>query len=232
MAKELPYFQFEPAEYLTGDIQLCSLEAQGLFINIQALYWQKCCELKLTQVKRRFKEDELIEELIEEGILKVEDDYIIISFLQNQYTDLINRKARLSEAGKKGAKAKKQATLKPPLSNEKAPLKQPKENRIEEIKEKKVVVESAQQLQRLLNDYLTEDRIRELKELTLFTGDLEELKKKFCVEFIGRYGLNKSFKEASETFKSWMHKDRSIKFNSNNGRNPDAKLVYRKREGM
>ena len=28
MAKELPYFKFEPAEYLTKDISFCSLSAQ------------------------------------------------------------------------------------------------------------------------------------------------------------------------------------------------------------
>jgi hypothetical protein len=33
MAKELPYFKFEPAEYLTKDV-FCSLAAQGLFINL------------------------------------------------------------------------------------------------------------------------------------------------------------------------------------------------------
>jgi len=41
MAKELPYFKFEPAEYIAGDIQDCSFEAQGVFINICALYWIK-----------------------------------------------------------------------------------------------------------------------------------------------------------------------------------------------
>lgn len=44
MAKELPYFQFEPAQYLTGTVQLCSLPAQGLFINIQSIYWQRECD--------------------------------------------------------------------------------------------------------------------------------------------------------------------------------------------
>ena len=42
MAKELPYFQFEPAEYLTKDISFCSLSAQGLFINI-CCFLCHCC---------------------------------------------------------------------------------------------------------------------------------------------------------------------------------------------
>jgi hypothetical protein len=40
MAKELPYFKFEPAEYLTKDVS-CSLAAQGLFINLCSYYWQR-----------------------------------------------------------------------------------------------------------------------------------------------------------------------------------------------
>ena len=39
MAKELPYFKFYPGIYITGDVTLCSLEAQGLFINICSFYW-------------------------------------------------------------------------------------------------------------------------------------------------------------------------------------------------
>jgi hypothetical protein len=42
MAKELPYFKFEPAEYLTKDV-FCSLAAQGLFINLCSYYWQRSC---------------------------------------------------------------------------------------------------------------------------------------------------------------------------------------------
>ena len=49
MAKELPYFQFEPAEYLTKDISFCSLSAQGLFINICSFYWQRQCKLTKEQ---------------------------------------------------------------------------------------------------------------------------------------------------------------------------------------
>ena len=80
MAKELPYFQFEPAAYLTGDITLCSMEAQGVYINLCCLYWQKDCKLGLSKASRRFKQG-LINELIEEGIIKTSDDSIVIEFL-------------------------------------------------------------------------------------------------------------------------------------------------------
>ena len=41
MAKELPYFKFEPSEWDNGIIQMCSRESKGLFIDICAMYWSR-----------------------------------------------------------------------------------------------------------------------------------------------------------------------------------------------
>ena len=85
MAKELPYFQFEPAEYLTKDITLCSLESQGLFINIVCFYWQRGCSLPLATLKRRFNHPEIIKELIDENVIKINGGGGCIEFLDKQY---------------------------------------------------------------------------------------------------------------------------------------------------
>jgi len=125
MSKELPYYQFEPAEHLAGDIQMCSLAAQGLFENIKCVYWIKGCELNLKQLNGRFNEPELIKELTENNILKIQDQEICIEFLDKQYIEIIERKKLLSEAGKKGWLAKKnKAKFKGGLSQVEAPLKQ------------------------------------------------------------------------------------------------------------
>ena len=133
MAKELPYFQFEVSEYLNGDIQYCSLEAQGLFINICSMYWHKSCRLTTIQILKRFPNSgDAYNELIDECILNNNQD-VVIKFLDDQFIKLESRKRRLSEAGKKGAKAKKkQALMKPPLNLDEATLKQPEEKRREE----------------------------------------------------------------------------------------------------
>lgn len=103
MAKELPYFQFEPAEYLTKDISFCSLSAQGLFINICAFYWQRECQLTKTQVLRRFNYPDVLKELIQEGIIKTdENENIVISFLLTQYESIVEKKSNDSEKGKIG----------------------------------------------------------------------------------------------------------------------------------
>lgn len=103
MSKRLPYFQFEPAEYLAGDIFFCSYGAQGMFNNICALYWQKDCELKHSQVVKRFKNEDLIQELISENIIKVSKDKITINFLDEQFSKATIKSVVNSENGKKGA---------------------------------------------------------------------------------------------------------------------------------
>ena len=73
-----------------------------------------------------------------------------------------------------------------------------------------IIITSAVQLKKLLNT-LSKDKIDEMIELTMFNGNLEDVKLKFTVEFIGRYGLNKTFTEAIEALQSWMSRDRSFK---------------------
>lgn len=132
MAKELPYFQFEPAAYLTGNIQFCSYEEQGVYINVCSMYWQRSCDITKDQLVRKFGADN-VNRLIVEGVIKVrKDDDVFIEFLDEQWSRISDSKKILSDAGKKGALIKKQATLKPPLKKTEAPLKQ-----LEEIREDK-----------------------------------------------------------------------------------------------
>ena len=103
MSKRLPYFQFEPAEYLAGDIMFCSYSAQGIFNTICALYWQKDCNLKYSQVVKRLGNEDLIKELISEKIIKEENDCIIINFLDEQYIKATEKSKVNSTNGSKGA---------------------------------------------------------------------------------------------------------------------------------
>ena len=108
MAKELPYFRFTVAEWLTDDISIESYELKGLFIDICAYYWFKDCSITLAMLYKKFSNENLILNLIELGIIKHESkhDKIKIDFLMTQY-DLLSekRKARQS-AGSKGGNAK------------------------------------------------------------------------------------------------------------------------------
>lgn len=86
MAKELPYFKFEPGEWDSGNIQLCSLEARGAFINICSLYWQRLGDLpyKLALQKACNGNAVALKSLCDEGVIKIIDDLICIDFLNEQ----------------------------------------------------------------------------------------------------------------------------------------------------
>ena len=108
MAKELPYFQFEPAEYLTKDVSFCSLSAQGLFINICSYYWQRNCNLTEKQLLKRLDFVNELNELIDEDIIEINDGFIIIEFLDNQRDKAIQNSKKNTENGKKGGRPKTQ----------------------------------------------------------------------------------------------------------------------------
>ena len=119
MAKELPYFKFEPAEYLTKDISFCSLSAQGLFINICSYYWQRNCELTKDQLLRRLNNEKELNELVKEGAIDLIGNDISIKFLDLQLQE-VEIKSKTNKAnGSKGGRPKKNPTeteIKPNLN--------------------------------------------------------------------------------------------------------------------
>lgn len=106
MSKELPYFKFEPAEYLTKDVSFCSLAAQGLFMNLCAFYWQRNCQLTKSQFLKRMDHDTEFNELLEEGIFDLEGDRIVIKFLDVQMLEASETSRKNSVNGKKGGRPK------------------------------------------------------------------------------------------------------------------------------
>ena len=143
MAKELPYFQFEPAEYLTKDISFCSLSAQGLFINICSYYWQRECKLTKEQFLKRLNNELEFNELLNEEVFSIDDEgFISIKFLDLQYAKATNKSVTNSENGSKGGRPKK-AKINPNETEIKAnqnPIKsESKGIREENIKEENII---------------------------------------------------------------------------------------------
>ena len=105
---------------MNGDITLLDYKIQGVFINVCAYYWHKDCDVSLGNAFRKFGSD-VIDQLIDEGMIIQIGESISIKFLDEQYFEFSDRKKKLSEAGKKGAERKalikNETTLKPPLSN-------------------------------------------------------------------------------------------------------------------
>jgi hypothetical protein len=156
MAKNFPYFKFTATEWLTGDIVYESLELQGLFINVCALYWQRDGKLTIEDLIRRYKNQSLINELIDRYIWN-EQGNILIKFLDEQLIEANHISKVNSENGKKGAEAKRnKANAKRPLNDSKAILsKEEKEEEINKNKNKNKIKEFV---------FLSESEINKLNE--------------------------------------------------------------------
>lgn len=142
MAKELPYFQFEPAEYLTKDISFCSLSAQGLFINICSFYWQRQCSLTKEQFLRRFNYQDEFNELVKEGVIDLVENKIFIKFLDLQFEKATYFSKEQSRKGALGGRPKK-----------------PKESQ-----DKPKVKLNKSQTKAIIEDNIKEEEINEIKE--------------------------------------------------------------------
>jgi uncharacterized protein YdaU (DUF1376 family) len=130
MAKDSPYFKFYVSEYNDGDIQLCSMEARGLFTSLCSLYWSREGQLLLSKAKKLFKvREKCWQELIDERAIKLNEDKISISFLDEQLSERNEVSVKNSLNGSKGGRPKKPTAL-IPVSEIK-----PNESNIEERRE-------------------------------------------------------------------------------------------------
>ena len=158
MAKELPYFKFEPAEYLTKDVSFCSLSAQGLFINLCAYYWQRGCKLTKPQLLKRMNHEEELNELINEGVIDLKSDDIFIKFLDNQLKEVVNTSKVNSVNGSKGGRPKK-PKLNPNESETKAKLNpniNPIESQTKGIREDKIRIDNTSSSKNNHDNYFNE----------------------------------------------------------------------------
>src|SRR5688572_3695009 len=112
MAKDLPFFKFNPGEWLTGNISYESFEIQGAFIKICAEYWNRENKLTMQDAGVRLNNNELLKKLIEKGYLKLKSGKIIISFLDEERNSLTSNRLKLIESGRKGGLSSAQARLK------------------------------------------------------------------------------------------------------------------------
>jgi hypothetical protein len=103
---KLPFFKFDPAEWLIGRISFQPLDIQGAFIQSCCMYWRLGGKMKDSDIDYRINKD-YIQKLKDLGFLKHEGENIHVAFLDNQIDDYAEtvgeRKTQKSEAGKIGA---------------------------------------------------------------------------------------------------------------------------------
>ena len=99
---DLPWFKFNPNQWLTGTISFLSLKQQGSFMKAVCYYWSKECKVPFEQYKRIIPDD--YESLIKVGIVKQKNKNIVIDWLDKQYKERKEAHNKRVESGRKGGK--------------------------------------------------------------------------------------------------------------------------------
>lgn len=190
MAKELPYFQFEPAEYLTKDVSFLSYEAQGFFINLCAYYWQRGCQITRDQILRRLKDESLLNELIDEKIITENNQEVFISFLDKQWLLACEKSKKAKQNGAKGGRPKSETKANANLNESKTKPKRKEKKKKEDIK------------------YEFDHLSMSLEEYQKLSLEFKPSEIDQVVSNIQNYKDNKKYKSLYLTAKNWLSRDK------------------------
>jgi hypothetical protein len=137
MAKELPYFRFEPSEWDNGNIQMCSRESKGLFIDLCSLYWSRLGELPYALALQKLCNgiEVALQELKKHDIFGVIDGQIVIDFLDEQ----LSERGQVSEK-RRNAAQKRWNDASALQVQSKSNANRIEENRIEEKKKEEKII--------------------------------------------------------------------------------------------
>lgn len=104
MAKELPYFKFEPNQWENGNIQMLSREDKGLFIDLCSMYWSRLGDvpLKLAIQKLCAGNATALNSLCDEKIIEILEGNIFIKFLSEQLNEFEDTSKQNSKNAKEG----------------------------------------------------------------------------------------------------------------------------------
>ena len=215
MAKDLPYFKFFVSEWNDGDITLEDMETQGLFINLCSYYWSQECDVTLTKVKKRFKHNtKLVDVLIESSIISINGDDISIKFLDEQKGERKVKSLTNSSNGKLGGRPKKQTeTQNKPnalisLSETEAKQKAIREEKRRKEKKREEVLADFKVLLTPYLDLYGKDMLNEFFSYWTEYGEND---------FKVRYQKEKSF-SVERRLSTWSNRNKSFAPKQNGGR--------------
>jgi uncharacterized phage protein (TIGR02220 family) len=80
---KLQWFKFTPTDWIMGKIQRCPEITQARFMRLICLYWNKECLLSYEDAEIEIDKEHL-DILISKKIVKIEDSFLIIDFLNEQ----------------------------------------------------------------------------------------------------------------------------------------------------
>lgn len=208
MAKDLPYFKFDAAEWINGSITLESLEVQGLFINICAHYWFKSGSLSLSEIKRRLSAGlaTAFDALIEAKIIGLEDDMIRIGFLDEQLAERRHLSEQNSANGRLGGR--KKATALMSLSETKANQSNIEERREEKKREEDNFPSPQKAFEFITNNYHdTEGALKILANRGWRAAQKPQVEALLFHFLELHWATDKSQKDLRQHFKNWLNRE-------------------------
>jgi hypothetical protein len=201
MAKELPYFKFEPNQWENGNIQICSRDDKGLFIDLCSMYWSRLGDvpLKLAINKLCGGNATAFDSLIRENIFTVIDGLICIDYLNEQLnnfdeTSKINSK-NAKEGWEKRRKQKEESERNATASNPQCENDAIREEKKREEKRREEVYRKFAHLSLSIEEFNKLD-------LLFHKHDIENI-----LDKIENYAKNKSYISLYLTALNWLKRD-------------------------
>ena len=99
--EKLQWFKFAPSDYMMGKIQRCPEITQARFIRLCCLYWNKSCELLVEDAEIEIDKEHL-DILVSKRIISVNNEYVNISFLDEQIAEIKDESKDRSYSGSVG----------------------------------------------------------------------------------------------------------------------------------
>lgn len=93
----LSWFKFTPSDWIMGKIQRTSEITQARFMRLICLYWNKQCILSYEDAEIEI-DKEHIDILLSKKIIKVENDFLVIEFLNEQMGTISETSQKRKEA--------------------------------------------------------------------------------------------------------------------------------------
>ena len=94
---KLQWFKFTPTDWIMGKIQRCPEITQARFMRLICLYWNKECVLSYEDAEIEIDKEHL-DILISKKIIKIEDNFLLIEFLNEQLENIAETSQKRREA--------------------------------------------------------------------------------------------------------------------------------------
>ena len=193
---KLQWFKFAPSDWMMGKIMRCDEITQARYMRLVCLYWNKECNLSYEDAEIEIDKDHL-DILIKKKIVKLDEDFIYIEFLDEQMEGISETSEKRRAAVKKRWDKVKQNNTRV-LQNDTSVLQSDtEESRVEEKREDKSIKKE------ILNSNIWIEQIAMQKRENV--KRIETLLNTFLNDLELQGEIDKGEKEIKKHFINWLN---------------------------